>query len=113
MGKTSRAPESAEPMGSVAEERASAPPPAMDDREELLEALSVILFEQRMIDFADNLDDDERTIFDRRLLQSRPEPIASLAEELGLSYRRTSSKVREIEERFREAVRDPSRDHLH
>jgi DNA-directed RNA polymerase sigma subunit (sigma70/sigma32) len=92
----------------VHDQGGSVPPPSTEERDELVEALSAMLLEQRIVDFASELEDEERTILDRRVLSPRPESIDRLAENLGISRKRASTKVRDLEARFRAAVADPA-----
>lgn len=72
---------------------------------ELIEALEAIVFQQRLVQFADELEGADRVIFERRMLAHRPAPIASLAAELGVSFKRAATMVRDVERRLRAALR--------
>jgi DNA-directed RNA polymerase sigma subunit (sigma70/sigma32) len=80
-----------------------------NERSELIEALDAMLLQQRLVTFVLELDDDERTIVEHRVLSSRPQSLAKLSRMLGWSPRRTSAKVRELEARLRQALTEPVR----
>ncbi len=79
----------------------------LDD--DLEEVLSAILLQRRLVLFASDLEGVDREILDRRLLATYPASISRLARELSMPYIETKRRVRALEGRLREALRDPER----
>lgn len=77
----------------------------MREEAELTAYLDGMLFQRRLVDFAESLKGRERVIFRDRLLASKPIPFTTLAKKLKTTPVRAQKLSTELQSRMREALR--------
>lgn len=77
----------------------------MREEQEVVAYLDGLLFQHRLVDFADGLKGRERVIFRDRLLAAKPVTFSTLAKKIKTTPARAQKLSTELEARMRDALR--------